>query len=48
MKAGDSLKLIIASTNERELAFRYPTPADEKQTSGDGRKRDGSGKNVQR
>jgi CRISPR-associated protein Cmr6 len=26
---GDTLKLVIASANERELAFRYPTPADE-------------------
>jgi len=26
---GDSLKLVVASANERELAFRYPTPADE-------------------
>jgi CRISPR-associated protein Cmr6 len=27
--AGDSLKLIVANATERELAFRYPTPADE-------------------
>lgn len=28
-KAGDTLKLIVAMANEREIAFRYPTPADE-------------------
>lgn len=26
---GDTLKLIVAIANEHELAFRYPTPADE-------------------
>jgi CRISPR-associated protein Cmr6 len=26
---GDTLKLIVAIANEREIAFRYPTPADE-------------------
>jgi CRISPR-associated protein Cmr6 len=26
---GDTLKLIVASANEREIAFRYPTSADE-------------------
>lgn len=28
-KAGDTLALIVASANEREIHFRYPTPADE-------------------
>lgn len=28
-KAGDTLNLIVASANQREIAFRYPTPADE-------------------
>ncbi len=28
-KVGDMLKLIVASANERELAFRYPTRAEE-------------------
>ena len=28
-KAGDKLTLIVASTNEREIAFCYPTAADE-------------------
>lgn len=28
-KVGDTLKLIVAIASERELAFRYPTPADE-------------------
>ena len=28
-KAGDTLKLIVASANDRELAFRYPTAAEE-------------------
>lgn len=27
--AGDKLKLIVASVSDREIAFRYPTPADE-------------------
>jgi CRISPR-associated protein Cmr6 len=27
--AGDPLKLIVASANSRELAFRFPTPADQ-------------------
>lgn len=29
-KPGDSLALIVASTNEREIAFRYPTEEDER------------------
>jgi len=28
-KVGDTLKLIVAIASERELAFRFPTPADE-------------------
>jgi CRISPR-associated protein Cmr6 len=28
-KAGDSVKLIVASANQREISFRYPTAADE-------------------
>jgi len=28
-KAGDNVTLIVASANEREIAFRYPTAADE-------------------
>lgn len=28
--AGDGLTLLVASANEREIAFRYPTAADEK------------------
>jgi CRISPR type III-B/RAMP module RAMP protein Cmr6 len=28
-KPGENLKLIVAMTNEREIAFRYPTPTDE-------------------
>ena len=29
---GDKLTLIVASANEREIAFRYPTAADESRT----------------
>ena len=34
MKAGDTLKLIVASANEREVAFRYATAADEERVEG--------------
>jgi CRISPR-associated protein Cmr6 len=30
--AGDTLTLIVASANEREIAFRYPTAADEQRS----------------
>lgn len=30
--AGDQVKLIVASANEQEIAFRYPTAADEERT----------------
>jgi CRISPR-associated protein Cmr6 len=28
-KAGDTVTLIVASANEREIAFRYPTATDQ-------------------
>jgi len=38
--AGDRLTLIVASASDREIAFRYPTPADEvRGTRGSGKRR---------
>lgn len=33
MKAGDRLTLIVASVSTQEIAFRYPTPADEERAA---------------
>jgi CRISPR-associated protein Cmr6 len=39
-RAGDKLTLIVASASDREIAFRYPTPADEvRATRGSGKRR---------
>jgi CRISPR-associated protein Cmr6 len=43
-KAGETLKLIVAFANEREIAFRYPTPADEARAQRTPSGRGGSGK----
>ena len=48
---GDTLKLIVASANERELAFRFPTPADEERAqraSSKGKGRGGPGRGGRR
>jgi CRISPR-associated protein Cmr6 len=38
-KAGDTVTLIVASANEKEIAFRYPTAADEQKPKQSGGKR---------
>jgi CRISPR-associated protein Cmr6 len=38
-KAGDTVTLIVASANEKEIAFRYPTAADEQKPKQPGGKR---------
>jgi CRISPR-associated protein Cmr6 len=43
-KAGDTLTLIVQSSNEREIAFRYPTAADEQRAQQQqGKSKGGSG-----
>jgi CRISPR-associated protein Cmr6 len=45
--AGDGLRLIVQSANQREISFKYPTPADEaraKLSPGKVRKSDSSGR----
>lgn len=43
----DQLVLIVVSANPREIAFRYPTPADE-QAQANKARRSGLGKNFRR
>ncbi len=45
---GDTLRLIVAIANEREIAFRYPMPADEERAPSKGKGHGGSGRGGRR